>query len=102
MLQSEYLGATLRYEGLRILRLPDVKPPCLTCPVLGPGNFFASPKHFPSNGCRFGAENATSVPRYWIPIELKNRTTRARALVTSGEWVMSSSAWVEDCMTAVS
>src|SRR5215813_12494794 len=40
MLQSEYLGATLRYEGLRILRLPDVKPPCLTCPVFGPGNFF--------------------------------------------------------------
>src|SRR6185369_4248776 len=40
LLQSEYLGATLRYEGLRILRLPDVKPPCLTCRVFGPGNFF--------------------------------------------------------------
>src|SRR5258708_23903893 len=26
-------------EGLRILRLPDVKPPCLTCPRRKPGAF---------------------------------------------------------------
>src|SRR5262245_41095474 len=49
MPQSEYLGATLRYEGLRILRLPDVKPPCLTCRVFGPGNFFVPvPEELPS------------------------------------------------------
>lgn len=83
MLQSEYLGATLRYEGLRILRLPDVKPPCLTCRVFGPGNFFAL-SIFRRSSRRFGAENATTY-RHWIPIELKNRTTRAMASVTSGE-----------------
>ena len=41
LLHTEYPGATPWYEGLRILRLPDVKPPCLTCRVFGPGNFFA-------------------------------------------------------------
>jgi hypothetical protein len=32
-------GCNARIEGLRILRLPDVKPPCLTCPRRKPGAF---------------------------------------------------------------
>lgn len=35
-------GCNARIEGLRILRLPDVKPPCLTCPrPFGRGFFLA-------------------------------------------------------------
>lgn len=41
-------GCNARIEGLRILRLPDVKPPCLTCPRPLAGGFFLADLHRPA------------------------------------------------------